>query len=736
MPFIKNVAIFARKSAGQSIQTEIGPLIASAQQKSLAIKSNGQVWGWGNFGSAEIGNTSYNFQCYSTPVGPTGGSAKTFCKIAMSATTGNGLDKNGQVWSWGNNYYGALGVAGIAQFNLVQTPMKVDSTKIFCHIESGVSSYSVGGLDKNGKAWAWGYNFYGTLGVGDTTDRTIPTAVGGTSRTFCQISVGQYHMAVLDKNGKAWAWGANFFGQLGVSTTTQSALNPIAVGGSTRTFCEIQCGESTSFALDKDGKAWAWGYNNGTLGINSFVGSVITPTAVYGSKTFCKISTGRQNTLAIDKNGKLWGWGLNSLGELGDGTTTDRYTPVAVCITGKTFCHIEAGYEVGIAIDKDNKFWAWGNDDTGQLGIGGNYNRTTPVSLKATNKTFCSVYNGLYFQALALGNNNVLWYWGATQLYYPSPHTSPKSISNYSNIQYCQIAADSNAIIALDGNGKIWGWGSTSYGKIGHFNYSEGPQYTVTNVATFCKIAMGPETSFGIDYKGKLWSWGANYYGQLGQNIQPDYTNRSVPAAISGNAKTFCQISAGNFQGIAIDKNGKVWCWGQNYYGNLGDNSTTSRLTPVSIVETNTKTFCKVVGGNTHVLALDKNGKLWGWGASYNGELAQSQNVAFSTPVAIGGSNKTFCKITAGNFFSAGIDKNGKVWCWGFNSRGQLGDGTTNTRYTPVSIGGTNKTFCEIKTSEDSMFAIDKNGKLWSWGFWKFVGTTAIQTTPVQITYL
>ena len=737
MPFIKNVAIFAKKTVAQAAAAEVGPLIASAQNNALIIKTNGQVWGWGNLGNAQIGSFSYNFQSYSTPVGPTGGVSKTFCKIAMTQTTGNGLDKNGQAWGWGNNYYGALGVAGIAQFNLVQTPMKVDSTKTFCHIESGQNGYFVAGLDKNGKAWMWGYNVYGQLGVGDTTDRTIPTAVGGTSRTFCQISAGQYHTLALDKNGKAWAWGANFFTILGVSALTQSALVPVAVGGSTRTFCEIQCGEQTSFAIDKNGKLWVWGYNaSGHLGINSFVGSISTPTAVYGTKTFCKVSSGRYNTLAIDKNGKLWSWGQNDVGQLGDGTTADKYTPVAVCITGKTFCQIEAGFDVGIAMDKDNKVWSWGNDASGQLGIGGNYNKLTPVSLQATNKTFCFTYNGTYEQGLAIGNNNVLWYWGQNQIYYPNPTKSPRSVQNYSNISYCQVAANAGAIIALDQNGKIWGWGTTNYGQVGHFNYSDGPQYTVTNVATFCKIAMGFDVSFGIDYNGKLWSWGGNFYGQLGQNIAPDYANRSVPDPISGNAKTFCQITGGGFHGVAIDHRGKVWCWGQNYYGNLGDNSTTSRLTPVSIVETTTKTFCKIAAGNTHILAIDKNGKVWGWGTSYNGELAQVSYIAYSTPVAIGGSTKTFCKITAGVYYSAGIDKNGKVWTWGTNGYGQLGNGTTTTQYTPIGLAGTNKTFCEIKATSDSMYGIDKYGKIWSWGIWRFVGTDAVKLTPVQITYI
>lgn len=736
MPFIKNVAIFAKKTVAQAASSEVGPLIASGQNKVLVIKTNGQVWGWGSFGSAEIGNFSYNFSSWSTPVGPTGGVAKTFCKIAATQTTGNGLDKNGQIWGWGNNYYGALGVAGIGQFNLVQTPMKVDSTKTFCHIESGQNGYHVMGLDKNGKAWAWGYNGYGQLGVGagDTTDRTIPTAVAGTSKTFCHISAGNNHTLALDKNGKAWAWGANFNTMLGVSSTTQSALTPIAVGGSTRTFCEIQCGENASFALDKNGRAWSWGYNAGNLGINSFTNPISTPTAVYGSKTFCKISIGRQNTLAIDKNGKLWAWGSNDAGQLGDGSKTDRYTPVAVCVTGKTFCQIEAGFNFGIAMDKDNKFWSWGADDVGQLGIGGSYNKNSPISLQATNKTFCLPYNGTYFQGLAIAKNNVLWYWGDSQIYYPRPHRSPKSVVNYCNIQYCQVAANNDGIIALDQSGRIWGWGATSYGQVGHFNYSDGPQYTVTNVATFCKIAMGPGVSYGIDYNGKLWSWGGNYYGQLGQNLSPDYANRSIPSPISGNAKTFCQITGAGFNGVAIDHRGKVWCWGQNYYGNLGDNSTTIRLTPVSIVETTTKTFCKISSGGSHNLAIDKNGKLWGWGTSYNGELAQSSNIAYSTPVAIGGSTKTFCKITAGLYFSGGIDKNGKVWTWGSNAYGQLGDGTTITKYTPTAIAGTNKTFCEIKTSDNSMFAIDKNGKLWSWGFWKFVGTSAEKLTPVQIT--
>jgi alpha-tubulin suppressor-like RCC1 family protein len=115
-------------------------------------------------------------------------------------------------------------------------------------------------------------------------------------------------------------------------------------------------------------------------------------------------------------------------------------------------------------------------------------------------------------------------------------------------------------------------------------------------------------------------------------------------------------------------------------------------------------------------MAIDKNGKVWGWGINSFGQLGNGSTIRAITPVGLLGANKTFCKIAAGLNFTVAIDKAGRLWSWGQNQYGQLANGTATSRSTPVSVVGATKTFCQVMANGYSGFAIDKNGIIWGWG--------------------
>ena len=161
-----------------------------------------------------------------------------------------------------------------------------------------------------------------------------PVSILGAAKTFCQISGGTNHTLAIDRFGRAWAWGSNTDGVLGDNTTT-SQRTPVSILGAVKTFCKIgtSLGSSFAVAIDKNGRAWAWGNNQfGQLGDNSIT-SRLTPVSVLGAvKTFCHILVGTSYVIAIDKNGRAWGWGTDSSAQLGQ-NTTNRLTPVRVCIS-------------------------------------------------------------------------------------------------------------------------------------------------------------------------------------------------------------------------------------------------------------------------------------------------------------------------------------------------------------------------------------------------------------------
>jgi alpha-tubulin suppressor-like RCC1 family protein len=453
-------------------------------------------------------------------------------------------------------------------------------------------------LTKQNQIWGWGVNSNGELGINSVVSKLTPVSILGNFKVFCYIDAGEYHVLALDINGLVWSWGYNGNGQLGDNSVV-SKLTPVSVLGTLKTFCKITGGSACSLGIDKNGLIWSWGDNtNGQLGINSTV-SKSTPVSILGTKkTFCQIVNFGQQTIiveshstGIDKNGLVWSWGLNSFGVLGNNSVTSRRTPVSILGALKTFCKISGGYYHSLAIDKNGLIWSWGSNQYGQLGINSVVSYSTPISVLGTLKTFCQIAAGYYYS------------------------------------------------LGLDKNGLVWAWGLNNYGTLGD-NTGSGsnkstPVSILGNLKTFCQINSGGVYSLALDYKGNIWSWGDNRNGALGLGFVNNYVN-CVPDPVHGYFdKTFCQINGGTYlHSLGLDKNGLVWGWGYNKYGQLGINSTISYSTPYSILG-NIKTFCKIDAGSNHSVGIDKNGLIWSWGMNNAGQLGINSTVSKSTPVSI-----------------------------------------------------------------------------------------------------
>lgn len=647
------------------------------------------TYAWGTNTSGQLGNNAVTAQ--STPI-VIGGAKKTFCHVNGANATTYGLTIGGRVWSWGVATNGAGGTNSVTNRS---TPVSVcGAVKTFCEITGGgtVTGVSGGALTSGGRAWTWGYNATGQLGDFSITNRSTPVAVLGATKTFCEISQGDTHTMAIDFRGRVWGWGNNANGRLGDNTNV-SKRTPVSISGANKTFCQISAGSNFTCGTDKNGRAWCWGVNSsGQLGDNT-VTERRTPVAVAGAlKTFCYISAGATYTLAIDYKGIAWGWGSNTSGELGiltSGAGTSRSTPVRVSNrVNRTFCTIQAGVSTSIAGDNYGNVWTWGSVSD-RLGVIAN--QYTPVSVLGARKTFCKVGNFRYDTQ-----------WGGN---------------------------------AIDLRGRVWSWGDNDTGQLGNNSVvdSQTPVSILGANKTFCKIATGINYTIGLTLIGRAFGWGGNTNAYLGVNSTTAY---SSPKAVSGVAKTFCEIATYQ-QSLAIDQRGKVWAWGRNFEGQLGDNSITNKSTPISVLGA-AKTFCKVAAGYFNSYSIDLRGKIWAWGQGSSGALGDNTTTGKSTPVSIGGANKTFCLISAGSSYGCGIDKNGLVWCWGGNTFGQLGDNTITSKNTPVSIKGANKTFCDIWCESASSFGIDNRGRVWTWGRNSLYGLLATGSkqnfsTPVPI---
>jgi alpha-tubulin suppressor-like RCC1 family protein len=208
-------------------------------------------------------------------------------------------------------------------------------------------------------------------------------------------------------------------------------------------------------------------------------------------------------------------------------------------------------------------------------------------------------------------------------------------------------------------------------------------------------------------------AWGLNSSGQLGDNTT---VNKSSPVSVVGGFLDWCQVSAGAAHTAAIRTNGSLWAWGCNSCGQLGDNTSIIKSSPVSVVGGFTD-WCRISAGGYFNAAIRTNGTLWTWGSNYRGQIGDNTTVSKSSPVSVVGGFTDWCQVSAGSNTTAAIRTNGTLWTWGYNSHGLLGDNTVISKLSPVSVVGGFTDWCQVSAGSSITAAIRTNGTLWTWGY-------------------
>jgi RHS repeat-associated protein/uncharacterized repeat protein (TIGR01451 family) len=234
---------------------------------------------------------------------------------------------------------------------------------------------------------------------------------------------------------------------------------------------------------------------------------------------------------------------------------------------------------------------------------------------------------------------------------------------------------------------------------------------------------------------GALLCWGRNANGQLGVG---DTTQRAVPVTVSGMSSGVAGVAAGNFHTCAVTTSGGVKCWGYNTSGQLGDGTTTQRTTPVDVSGL-TSGVTAITAGQYHSCALLTSGGVKCWGDNTDGQLGDGTTTNRSTPVSVSGLSSGVIAISAGGFHTCALLSTGAVKCWGYNNRGQLGDGTTTQRNTPVSVSGLSSGVTSISAGRYHTCAVVGGGaKCWGRNDTGQVGdgTVTDRSTPVSVSGL
>ena len=305
------------------------------------------------------------------------------------------VDVNNNLWFRGRNN------SIVSTLNFIP----FDSSQKFQSVSVG-GSHSLG-IDTSGKLWAWGYNYNGYLGDGTAIVRLTPvqiTASNGSVTKFQSVSAGNGNTLAIDIEGNLWAWGSGILGD-GTTTTRTSPVQITASNGSVTKFQSISVGDDYSIAIDTNNNAYYTG------------SQYIVNNKIKSNFSISKLELSRDRIYALSEENNLWAWGRNDFGQLGDGTTSNRVSPVQITASNGSvtkFQSISVAYSHSMAIDIEGNLWAWGNNNHGQLGDGTTNDKTSPVQITASNGSvteFQSVSAG-DFHSLAMDIEGNLWAWG------------------------------------------------------------------------------------------------------------------------------------------------------------------------------------------------------------------------------------------------------------------------------------------------------------------------------------
>jgi alpha-tubulin suppressor-like RCC1 family protein len=271
---------------------------------------------------------------------------------------------DGSLWAWGSNTYGQLGKGDFFTREPADwSPARIGTENTWMRVATG-GQHSLA-IKTDGSLWVWGWNSDGELGLGDTTDRPVPTRLG--SALWQKVDAGLGFSAGIQTDGSSWAWGYGGLGTTGSGTTVTQLTPYLVMPG--KTFTDVRCGLLSLWATDATGQIWEWGCNSQELlGNGSTVNQLVPIASPFTTALWRQISLGYSTSAGVRTDGTLWTWGM------GIGVTPQRFG------TGTTWNDVVAGEGHDLAL-ADGQLWAWGDNTFGQLGIGSHTSQTTPVQV-------------------------------------------------------------------------------------------------------------------------------------------------------------------------------------------------------------------------------------------------------------------------------------------------------------------------------------------------------------------
>lgn len=656
-------------------------------------------------------------------------------------------------------------------------------------------------LKADGTVWTTGLNSEGQLGDGTTYSKSKPVQVKISNNQYLtgitKIYAGSKHVVALSQTQEVYVWGSNTYGQLGDGTTTKSvyakkvldadATNPI------KDVIGIASGVYSSYVLKADGTVYGFGWNErGQLGLGNHTNKTL-PSQVIEGVNIVNIQAGDSELFMQKGDGTLLSVGYNLEGELGQNMTTNTASNnkgrsinlVGYVINSqrngilKNVVKVVGGGHQFIALTEDNQAYTWGYNAHGQLGTGNKTNYAYPMQVNLEEKILD--IGAAHYRTLVKTDKNT----------YITGHNNYGQIGNNStenSINFIPIgetidilpkdSSANNNSSYIDKNGKVWTAGLNNYGQIGDDTLYQRKEFVEIGEVTLRaeetifnlkpqeqkQINVTLEDTFNVYLKEEI--LGKLTYQSLDENVATvDETGKVTAKGVGTtlikiidndkNIRTAIYVKVikdqddmvyepmvvgGENHSMALKGDGTVWGWGNNKFGQLGNNSTITTEIPTKVV--GLQDVKMIAAGSNHTLALKNDGTVWAWGYNNVGQLGDNTQIVRYEPVQVLGEDgegylKDIVYIAAGTNYSAAINKKGEVWTWGLNTNGQLGDGSTINKYTPVRVKANLNGIIQIACGNNHMIAVKADGTAYTWGYNQYGklgdNTTVQRTIPVQV---
>lgn len=370
--------------------------------------------------------------------------------------------------------------------------------------------------------------------------------------------------------------------------------------------------------------------------IRATVGLVTGRADVVVSTTWKAVVAGAGHSCALDALGYAFCWGSN--GRLQLGVVNDPFDSIPVPVSGGLrFSSLAAGRAHTCGLTADHIAYCWGDNSVGQLGVGSSIDSTSAPTL---------VSGGISFTSLE------------TQ----AQHT-------------CGLTA----------SGDIYCWGRNHERELGDGDIGDSLFHTapvkVSGALTFSSIAVGGQHSCAVSTSAVPYCWGSNYEGQIGDSSGVGYDG--APAKVNGGLHA-TRIVAGEEHSCALLTNDQLWCWGYDERGQLGDGNATSPLQPSRI--STPAPFVVLSAGNYDTCALTSAGQAYCWGSNQNAQDGTGNHFSSIDTPQVVSTDLRFVMVSVGSGHSCALTATGQAYCWGGNSSGEIGDGTSILRLTPVQV--------------------------------------------------